>query len=160
MTHWLGLWDYLDRNFWAYCQWFGRDLTAEQIGWQPIPQIASIGWNLRHLAEMLDHYLTHVFEVQDDTFSTTPLVTMVDDSQDDGRFKNLAAIMDYHHQVRPAYRKYLLSLKLVDLDRRLSQRPNARTVGWAIGHIAEHESYHLGKCTLLRNWLVHRKQSS
>jgi hypothetical protein len=31
-----------------------------------------------------------------------------------------------------------------------------RTYAWAIGHIAEHESYHLGKCTLLRNLLLSR----
>jgi hypothetical protein len=29
----------------------------------------------------------------------------------------------------------------------------ARTWAWAVGHIAEHESYHLGKCMLLRNLL-------
>ena len=30
------------------------------------------------------------------------------------------------------------------------------TNAWAVGHIAEHESYHLGKCTLLRSLLQAR----
>ena len=32
------------------------------------------------------------------------------------------------------------------------------TLAWAVGHIAEHESYHLGKVTLLRNLLALRSQ--
>jgi hypothetical protein len=58
---WLDLWDYLDDNFWSVWQWAAADLRPEQVGWQPIPQVASVGWNLQHLAEMLDHYLAHVF---------------------------------------------------------------------------------------------------
>jgi hypothetical protein len=151
MHHWLDYWDYLDRNFWAYCQWFGRELTPEQFAWQPIPAVASIGWNIQHLGEMLDHYLTHVFHVQAETVRKEPLVTMIEDSQDDGRFRDLHAIVAYHRQVRPTYRQFLAGLKEADLDRPLSRRPGAHTVAWAIGHIAEHESYHFGKCTLLRN---------
>jgi hypothetical protein len=153
LRHWLDFWDYLDRNFWSYCQWFGRELTPEQIGWQPIPQVASIGWNLRHLGEMLDHYLTKVFRVQPGPVSAEPLITMVEDSQDDGRFRDLGAIMEYHRQVRPTYRRFLASLKAEDMDRPLAFRPGSHAVGWAVGHIAEHESYHFGKCTLLRKLL-------
>ena len=72
---WIGLWDYLDRNFWGMWQWATQYLTPEQVGWQPIAQVASIGWNLQHLAEMLDYYLPHIFhhgkQVQE-----TPLLTM------------------------------------------------------------------------------------
>jgi hypothetical protein len=31
-----------------------------------------------------------------------------------------------------------------------------RQPAWAIGHLAEHESYHLGKVTLLRSLLAAR----
>jgi hypothetical protein len=154
MKHWLGLWDYLDGNFWAYCQWFGRELTPTEIAWQPIPQVASIGWNLRHLGEMLDHYLTHVFQVRPAPHSRAPLITMMENSQDDGRFSDLPSIMDYHRHLRPAYRRFLELLRPDDMDRPLSARPRAHTVAWAVGHIAEHESYHLGKCTLLRGLIL------
>jgi len=160
MTHWLALWDYLDRNFWGICQWFGREMEPEEIAWQPIPQVASIGWNLRHLGEMLDHYLTHVFHAQEKPHSPKPLVTMMENSQDDGRFKYLPAIMEYHRHLRPTYRRFLESLCPKDMDKPLSARPNAHTIAWAVGHIAEHESYHLGKCTLLRNLILHKRSTA
>jgi hypothetical protein len=127
-------------------------ITADEVGWQPIPEVASIGWNLWHLAEMLDHYLPRVFgkgpPIQ------PALLTMRSGSQDDGRFRDLDAIAAYHQKVRPAYRVFLAGLTATDLDRSLGQR----TWGWAVGHIAEHESYHLGKCMLLRN-LVRDRQT-
>ena len=44
-----------------------------------------------------------------------------------------------------------------DLDRLLSRSgKRAVTHAWAVGHIAEHESYHLGKCMLLRSLLAAR----
>jgi uncharacterized damage-inducible protein DinB len=153
MQHWIDYWDYLDERFWAMTRWFGRELTAKEIGWQPVPAVASIGWNLQHLGEMLDHYLVKVFHTQPRNFVSSPLVTMIDGSQDDGRFADLPAIVAYHQRVRPAYRQFLASLKPEDMGRPLSPRAGAHTVAWAVGHIAEHESYHLGKCTLLRNLL-------
>src|SRR5262249_55582151 len=86
---WVDPWDYLDGNFWHVWQWSRDQLRPEEAGWQPAPTVASIGWNLQHLGEMLDHYLTHV----------------------------------------------------------LGQP----------GPVAEHESYHLGKCTLLRSLLTDRR---
>jgi hypothetical protein len=82
------------------------------------------------------------------------LVTMRSGSRDDGRFQDLEAIARYHRQVRPAHRDFLAGLTLQDLDRALERSGRqAIPVAWAVGHIAEHESYHLGKCTLLRNLL-------
>src|SRR5262245_39914510 len=52
LKHWVGLWDYLDGNFWGVCQWAAANLSPEQVGWQPVPQVASVGWNLQHLGEM------------------------------------------------------------------------------------------------------------
>jgi hypothetical protein len=46
-------------------------------------------------------------------------------------------------------------LAAADLDRGLAG--SGRTWGWAVGHVAEHESYHLGKCMLLRNLLPARQ---
>ncbi len=156
MKHWLEYWDHLDRNFWAYCRWFGRELSPAQLAWQPVPEVASIGWNLRHLGEMLDHYLTNVFRVQPRTVASGPLVTMIEDSRDDGCFNDLNPIEEYHRQLRPTYRRYLSGLKPEDLDRPLSLRADSHTIAWAVGHIAEHESYHFGKCTLLRKLLLVR----
>ncbi|HKA05880.1 MAG TPA: DinB family protein [Gemmataceae bacterium] len=153
---WLDLWDYLDGNFWSVWQWASRELSPEEVGWQPVPQVASVGWNLQHLAEMLDHYLAHVFNRGPQVW-LGPLVTMRRASQDDGRFRDLQAIADYHKKVRPAFRGYLASRTLADLERPLD--PSGRgshTYSWAVGHIAEHESYHLGKVTLLRNLLSTR----
>jgi len=154
IKHWLGLWDYLDGNFWGFWQWAATHLRAEQVGWQPTPRVASIGWNLQHLGEMLDHYLAHVF-AQTKPVQSSPLETMRSGSLDDGRYHDLQAIAAYHKQVRPAYRTFLSHLTAADLDRPLSGG-RAHTWGWAIGHIAEHESYHLGKCMLLRNLLPAR----
>jgi uncharacterized damage-inducible protein DinB len=154
IKHWLGLWDYLDGNFWSFWQWATAHLRPEEVGWQPAPSIASIGWNLQHLGEMLDHYLAHVF-AQTKPVQRGPLATMPSGSLDDGRHRDLQAIAAYHRQVRPAYRAFLSKLTAADLDRPLAGG-RTHTWGWAVGHIAEHESYHLGKCMLLRNLLPAR----
>jgi hypothetical protein len=154
LKYWIGLWDHLDKNFWGLCNWTVRHLGPEDVSWQPAPAIASIGWNLEHLAEMLDYYLAHVFG-RGKPVQTSPLLTMRSGSRDEGRYRDLEPIGAYHRQVRPLYRAFLTSLHGSDLDRPLgnSCRPQA-TYGWAIGHIAEHESYHLGKCMLLRTLLA------
>jgi uncharacterized damage-inducible protein DinB len=154
IKHWVDLWDYLDGNFWSLWRWCAVSLRPEDLAWQPIPQVASIGWNLQHLAEMLDHYLAHVL-VQGPPRQQSPLLTMRAGSLDDGRYHDLQAIAAYHRQVRPAFRAFLAALTLADLDRAIP-RQGRRTIthAWAIGHIAEHESYHIGKCTLLRSLLA------
>ncbi len=156
IRHWVDLWDYLDGNFWRIWQWAASHLNSDSIAWQPIPEVASVGWNLHHLGEMLDHYLAHVFG-QGPQVQETPLLTMRPGSLDDGRYRNLDVIAAYHRQVRPAYRQFLAGLTAADFDRvieRQGRRPI--TYAWAVGHIAEHESYHLGKCTLLRSLLLAR----
>jgi hypothetical protein len=153
LKHWIALWDYLDGNFWHVWQWVQSHLRPEEVGWQPSPAVASIGWNLQHLGEMLDYYLVHVFRQSRPVLEALP--TMRSGSQDDGRYHDLATIAAYHKQVRPAYRSFLLSLRGMDLDRVIErQGRQAISYGWAIGHVAEHESYHLGKCTLLRSLLA------
>jgi uncharacterized damage-inducible protein DinB len=154
VKHWVALWDYLDGNFWAMWQWAAGHLSPEQVGWQPVHQVASIGWNLQHLGEMLDHYLTHVFG-RPGPVQQALLATMRSGSLDDGRYRDLQAISAYHRQLRPTYRQFLASLTAADLDQ-VIERPSRRiiTYAWAVGHIAEHESYHLGKCTLLRTLLL------
>jgi hypothetical protein len=156
LGHWIDLWDYLDGNFWGLCHWLERDLTPDEIGWQPVPAVASIGWNLRHLGEMLDHYLTHVFQLREHPVAREPLRTMQRGAQDDGRFQDLQEIGAYHRVLRPDYRKFLTGLSEEDMDRLLPG--GGRSTAWAVGHIAEHESYHLGKCTLLRNLILARRQ--
>ncbi|GIW80778.1 MAG: hypothetical protein KatS3mg105_2585 [Gemmatales bacterium] len=153
IRHWIDLWDYLDGNFWHVWQWAAQSLTPAQVGWQPDPKVASIGWNLQHLGEMLDYYLAHVFACGP-AVCPGDLVTMRSGGVDDGRFTDLVAIAEYHKQVRPAYRRFLASLTAADFVRVLRHAGNRPlTVAWAVGHIAEHESYHLGKVTLLRNLL-------
>jgi uncharacterized damage-inducible protein DinB len=147
------LWDYLDSNFWHVWQWADAALDAAQVGWQPLPVVASVGWNLQHLAEMLDHYLARVFDCRPQVHSL--LETMRRGSRDDGRWRDLETIAAYHRQVRPAYRDFLAGLTLADFDRPLDPGARrSRTLAWAVGHIAEHESYHLGKVTLLRSLLA------
>jgi uncharacterized damage-inducible protein DinB len=156
---WLDLWDYLDGNFWNVWQWAAHDLQQEELAWQPVPRVASVGWNLQHLGEMLDHYLAHVFAWAAPV-QPTPLETMISGSQDDGRYRDAVTIGRYHRRVRPAYRTFLSGLTLADFDRPIERRgKRSVTYGWAVGHIAEHESYHLGKCMLLRTLLAHRRGS-
>jgi uncharacterized damage-inducible protein DinB len=156
---WIALWDYLDGNFWGMCQWAGQALSPEEVAWQPFPRVASIGWNLQHLGEMLDHYLTNVFQQGAPVRPSLP--TMRSGSQDDGRFHDLRAIAAYHQQVRPAYRVFLTDLTAQDLERVLEREgKRAITYAWAVGHIAEHESYHLGKCTLLRSLVLSRRHKA
>jgi uncharacterized damage-inducible protein DinB len=153
---WLELWDYLDGNFWRVWQWADDNLSSEEVAWQPLPQVASVGWNLQHLGEMLDYYLVHVFG-QGEQVLKGALVTMRSGSQDDARFGDLAAIAAYHRKVRPAYRSFLASLAGPDLDRVIErQGRRSITYSWAIGHIVKHESYHIGKVTLLRSLLAAR----
>ena len=159
IQRWIDYWDYLDGNFWGLLDWFRKDLTADEIGWQPVPAVASIGWNMMHLGEMLDYYLDRIFH-QGPPVRKGPLVTMISGSQDDGRFKDLDEIAAYHREVRPAYRRYLAQLTPDELPRVIErQGRRAITVAWAIGHIHEHESYHLGKSTLLRTLLLARRDS-
>ena len=150
---WLDLWDYLDGNFWRVWQWAADNLRPEQVAWQPMPEVASVGWNLQHLGEMLDYYLAHIFGQGEPVLRQ--LVTMRAGSLDDGRFGDLQAIAAYHRQVRPKYREFLASLTGTDLERVIErQGRRSITYSWAVGHIAEHESYHIGKCTLLRTLLA------
>jgi uncharacterized damage-inducible protein DinB len=154
VQHWVDLWDYLDGNFWAVHRWAESELTPDAVGWQPIPQVASIGWNLQHLGEMLDYYLAHFFNHRRQNAASS-LVTMASGSQDDGRFRDLAAIAEYHRKVRPSYREFLSGITTEQLSQMVPRTGRRdRTYAWAIGHIAEHESYHLGKCTLLRSLLL------
>jgi hypothetical protein len=157
VKHWVALWDYLDGNLWMVERWAEQTLTPEEVGWQPTPGVASVGWNLEHLAEMLDYYLAKVFNVR---LQAKPgaLVTMQWGSRDDGRFRDLGPIADYHRKVRPAYREFLAAMTAADLDQVLLA--GGRTAAWAVGHIAEHESYHLGKITLLRTLLAERRRDS
>jgi uncharacterized damage-inducible protein DinB len=160
MKPWVELWDYLDRNFWGMWQWSAEHLRPEEVGWQPIAQVASIGWNLQHLGEMLDYYLPHIFH-QGEQVQQTPLLTMRSGNQDDGRYRDLEAVAAYHRQVRPAYRAFLTGLKAADLERVIEREgKRAITCAWAVGHIAEHESYHVGKCTLLRSLVLARRESA
>lgn len=153
---WVELWDYLDGNFWHVWQWAASQLTPEEVGWQPVREVASVGWNLQHLGEMLDHYLTHVFGQGGPIQPTSPR-TMFAGSLDDGSHRDVQAIATYHRQVRPAYRAFLTSRTLADLNQTIERQGRRTiTVAWAVGHIAEHESYHLGKCTLLRTLLAAR----
>src|SRR6266478_1674834 len=87
---WVELWDYLDGNFWGVCRWTAANLSPDEVAWQPNAAVASIGWNLQHLGEMLDYYLAHVFQ-QGPTIQNSPLMTMQSGSQDDGRFRDLEA---------------------------------------------------------------------
>jgi uncharacterized damage-inducible protein DinB len=154
IRHWVELWDYLDHNLWALWQWSAAHLRPEAVGWQPIPQVASIGWNLQHLGEMLDYYLANVFSTEKLT-QPNALVTMKAGSLDDGRYQDLQAIASYHRQVRPRYRAFLANLQTEDLDKVIAREGRMPiTYAWPVGHIAEHESYHLGKCTLLRSLLL------
>ncbi len=82
MKHWVGLWDHLDGNFWGTWQWAADHLSPRL----PVPQVASIGWNLHHLGEMLDLYLTRGFQVRQQ-IQLSPLLTMQSASLDDGRYQ-------------------------------------------------------------------------
>jgi uncharacterized damage-inducible protein DinB len=156
IKHWVALWDYLDGNFWGLWNWATKHLDAEEVCWQPVSSVASIGWNLQHLAEMLDYYLSDVFS--QGARLQQPLLTMRSGRRDDGRYRDLQAVAAYHRQVRPAYRTFLSGLTGADLDKVCGQRGEfSMTWAWAVGHIAEHESYHLGKCTLLRSLLADRR---
>lgn len=159
ISPWVGLWDCVDGNFWGFWRWAAARLSPHAVRWQPTPQIASVGWDLQHLGEMLDHYLAHVF-CQGQPLQRTPLGTMRSGSLDDGRHNDVQAIAAYHQLVRPTYRAFLSGLTAADLDRPLGGPGQARTWAWAVGHIAEHESYHLGKCMLLRNLLPRRSAPS
>jgi hypothetical protein len=141
-------------------QWSAEHLGPEEVGWQPIAQVASLGWNLQHLGEMLDYYLPQIFQ-HGEQVQQTPLLTMRSGNQDDGRYQDLQSITAYHRQVRPAYRAFLAGLKAADLERAIEREgKRAITYAWAVGHIAEHESYHLGKCTLLRSLVLARRSSA
>ena len=110
---WIDLWDYLDGNFWGFWQWAAAHLSPDEVGWQPVPEVASIGWNLQHLGEMLDHYLAHAF-AQAGPVRRAPLETMRPGSRDDGRHRDLNAMAANHRQVRPAYRAFLSGLTAAD----------------------------------------------
>ena len=129
IKHWIALWDYLDGNFWRLWQWAAANLTPNEVAWRPNPRVASIGWNLHHLGEMLDYYLAHVFN-QGPPVQREPLRTMESGNLDDGRYRDLQAIAAYHRQVRPAYRAFLSGLTGADLDR-VIERHGRRSITYA-----------------------------
>ena len=147
LRHWINAWDDLDERFWAVVAWAERSLSPTELAWKPAPTVASIGFNLMHLGEMLDYYLHYAFGYTQVTLKGE-LPTMRRGAQDPGTYDDLDTIVRYHKRLRPAYRRYLESLELQDLDRPIFG--GRRNIGWAIAHIHEHESYHIGKCMLLR----------
>ena len=153
IRHWVEAWDDLDQRFWQFVSWARVHLSPGELAWQPCPEVASIGFNLVHLAEMLDYYL-HVVFLPNSNPVRPPLRTMERNARDTGTHTDLGETIAYHRVVRPRYRQFLTSLTLSDFDRPLFG--GRRSLGWAVAHIHEHESYHLGKCMLLRTLIRSR----
>jgi hypothetical protein len=82
VKHWVGLWDYLDGNFWGFWQWAASRLSPDEVSWQPSP----------HRPQKFN---------QGGPVQATPLGTMRPGSLDDSRHRDLTTIASYHRQVRP-----------------------------------------------------------
>lgn len=152
---WVENWELLERRFWSVLQVARDRLSPSELAWRPIPEVNSVGWNLQHLAEMLDYYLNVLFELDAPIRPDHP--TMLRGAVDDGRYRDIGEITAYHRLIRPAYRTFLEGLSVADFEKRPGR--GQVTIGWAIGHIHEHESYHIGKCTLLIRLIAARRSS-
>jgi uncharacterized damage-inducible protein DinB len=142
-----------------------RDITPEELGWQPEPGMNTIGMLLAHLA-IVDVFWSGVPGGYDQDQAQKELrITFDDDGMplpEDApppvglQGKDLTFFDDLLRRARAFLKERIVSLTDADLDREIVRRRDdgsERTVNvrWILYHILEHFAGHFGQILLLRH---------
>jgi uncharacterized damage-inducible protein DinB len=143
-----------------------RNLTPDEIQWQPHPGMNTIGMLFAHLA-VVETWWTMIVVKGEKEPSVKPIIGIGED--DDGlplgegaaapahlNGKDLAYFDGILSRARAFYTKTLMPLTDADLDREVVRtRPDGTqriiTVRWYLYHVLEHFSGHFGQILLLRH---------
>jgi uncharacterized damage-inducible protein DinB len=143
-----------------------RDLTPDELEWQPHLGMNTIGMLLAHLA-VVEVWWTSIVVSGEESPKIQPILGIGED--DDGlplaegakppaplTGKDLAFYDDLLGRARAFYTKSLMGLQDSDLEREtVRTRPDgtqrAVTVRWFLYHVNEHFSGHFGQILLLRH---------
>jgi len=143
-----------------------KDITPDELQWQPHPGMNTIGMLLAHLA-IVETWWTMVIVEKAEPASVTPVLGIGDD--DDGmpiaegaapiallNGKDLAYYRALNDKARAYVHKQAAGITDADLDAEtVRTRPDGSSVGisgrWYLYHILEHFSGHYGQILLLRH---------
>ena len=143
-----------------------KDITPDELQWQPQPGMNTIGMLLAHMA-IVEAWWTLVIVAKADPASVEPILGIGDD--DDGmpikegqkpiallNGKDLAFYRDLHAKARAYITKMTATLTEADLTAEVvRKRPDGTEVGisgrWYLYHVLEHFSGHYGQILLLRH---------
>ncbi len=143
-----------------------RDITPDELQWQPYPGMNTIGMLFAHLS-VVEVWWTMIVVQQDKDPRVLPILGIGED--DDGlplagdaappaglNGKDLAFFDDLLSRGRAHYTKALMPLTDADLEREIVRtRPDGTerivTVRWYLYHVLEHFSGHYGQILLLRH---------
>jgi hypothetical protein len=141
-----------------------RDLTPEDLMWQPAPGMNTIGMLLAHLA-VVEVWWTKVVLEHDPNPETRPILGIGED--DDGlplgedappfpllNGKDIAFYVDLLDRGRAYFKRVAKDLPEEDMEREFSrERPDGSTrvlnVRWYYYHVLEHFAGHYGQILLL-----------
>jgi uncharacterized damage-inducible protein DinB len=143
-----------------------KDITPDELQWQPHPGMNTIGMLLAHLAIVETWWTMGIVEKMDPA-TITPVLGIGDD--DDGmpiardaapiallNGKDLAFYRALNDKARAYVKKQAATMTDADLDAEtVRTRPDGTSVGisgrWYLYHILEHFSGHYGQILLLRH---------
>ena len=143
-----------------------RDLTPEELEWQPAPGMNTIGMLLAHLA-IAEVFWTQAGVLAMSKFDVQPVLGLGED--DDGmplepdgpapanlRGKRLPYFEDLLARARTYLKEAAEPLTDADLEREITRtRPDGSrrvvNVRWVLYHLLEHYSGHFGQVLLLRH---------
>ena len=143
-----------------------KDVTPEELQWQPAPGMNTIGMLLAHLA-IVETWWTMLVVEKRDPADVRPVLGIGDD--DDGmpiaegaapiallNGKDLASYRGVNDKARAYVRAQAAGISDADLDSEIVRiRPDGTSVSisvrWYLYHILEHFSGHYGQILLLRH---------
>ena len=143
-----------------------KDITPEELQWQPAPGMNTIGMLLAHLA-IVETWWTMIIVEKREPADVRPVIGIGDD--DDGlpiaegaapiallNGKDLAFYRTMNDKARAYVRTQAAGITDTDLDSEVvKKRPDGTSVGisvrWYLYHILEHFSGHYGQILLLRH---------
>lgn len=143
-----------------------RDLTPEELAWQPAPGMNTIGMLLAHIA-IVEAYWLHVATSGGTPLSSQEVLGIGED--DDGMPLAAGAgppqtlhgkSLDFYDDLLARARKYTVALTRgmsdAELDRTFTRRrkdgsEDTFNIRWVLYHVLEHFAGHYGQILLLRH---------
>ena len=144
-----------------------RDLTPDQLRWQPAEGANPIGWLVWHLTRVQDHHVAEVMGTEQIYLSGdwAPRFGVPADPSDIGYGHSAAevaavapesaqALEDYHRAVHERTVGYLAGLTDADLDRVVDDNWDPPvTLGVRLSSVVNDDAQHVGQAAYLRGLL-------